>query len=162
MYEKILVGIDGSSDSDRAISHASELSKKFDGKLTLLTVEIPHSQYMAIEGYVLPDDPNDFEENTSVIMAKALKLARSFGAVAYTMKSTGNPSKEIMRIAREDNFDLIVLGSRGLGKAKSFFLGSVSKEVIQQSSCPVLVVRPRPLLVTRPLLGGRPLFGGIA
>jgi nucleotide-binding universal stress UspA family protein len=52
-----------------------------------------------------------------------------------------NPSRALVDTAKNENFDLIVVGSRGLGSAAAFLLGSVSKQVISKASCDVLVVK---------------------
>ncbi len=52
-----------------------------------------------------------------------------------------NPSRALVDTARNENFDLIVVGSRGLGSAAAFLLGSVSKQVVSKASCDVLVVK---------------------
>lgn len=53
----------------------------------------------------------------------------------------GRPSDRIIEAAKEGNFDLIVMGSRGLGGIKRFFLGSVSDRVADEAECPVLIVK---------------------
>ena len=53
----------------------------------------------------------------------------------------GNPVEEILNIADEGNFDLIVIGIRGMSKIKKFLVGSVSDRVIKHALCPVLVVK---------------------
>ena len=52
-----------------------------------------------------------------------------------------NPSRALVDTAENENFDLIVVGSRGLGNAAAFLLGSVSKQVVSKASCDVLVVK---------------------
>jgi nucleotide-binding universal stress UspA family protein len=52
-----------------------------------------------------------------------------------------NPSRALVETAKSENFNLIVVGSRGLGNAASFFLGSVSKQVVTKADCDVLVVK---------------------
>jgi len=53
----------------------------------------------------------------------------------------GRPSDEIVETAKEGNFDIVVMGSRGLGGIKEFFLGSVSDRVADEAACPVLIVK---------------------
>jgi len=52
-----------------------------------------------------------------------------------------NPSRALVDSARNENFDLIVVGSRGLGSAATFLLGSISKQVVTKASCDFLVVK---------------------
>lgn len=53
----------------------------------------------------------------------------------------GRPSERIVEVAKEGKFDVIVMGSRGLGGIKGFFLGSVSDRVADEAACPVLIVK---------------------
>ncbi|MHB1044002.1 MAG: universal stress protein [Eubacteriales bacterium] len=53
----------------------------------------------------------------------------------------GNPAREILKMAGEGNYDLIVIGGRGLGALRGALLGSVSAKVIHMASCPVTVVK---------------------
>jgi len=53
----------------------------------------------------------------------------------------GRPSNKIVETAKEGNCDIIVMGSRGLGTIKEFFLGSVSDRVADEATCPVLIVK---------------------
>ena len=53
----------------------------------------------------------------------------------------GRPADKIVEIAKQESFDLIVIGSRGLGGIKEIFLGSVSDRVADESHCPVLIVK---------------------
>src|SRR5262249_60944821 len=65
----------------------------------------------------------------------------------------GSPKDEILRIARERNADLVVLGARGLGRIKRFLLGSVSLAVARHATCPVLVVKGQPRKLGSVLVG---------
>ena len=61
--------------------------------------------------------------------------------VPYAFRlETGHPAEVIVRLAETDGFDLVVLGSRGLGGVKEFLLGSVSNRVSHHARCPVLIV----------------------
>jgi nucleotide-binding universal stress UspA family protein len=53
----------------------------------------------------------------------------------------GRPADKIVEAAKEGGFDLIVMGSRGLGGVKEFFLGSVSDRVADEATCPVAIVK---------------------
>ena len=52
----------------------------------------------------------------------------------------GNPAEVVVEEAEEEHYDLVVMGSRGLGKIKGIFMGSVSQQVVQECKCPVLVI----------------------
>lgn len=57
------------------------------------------------------------------------------------MLKEDRPADEIVKTAKEGEFDLIVMGHRGLGRVKEFFLGSVSDRVADEAHCPVLIVK---------------------
>jgi len=122
---KILVGIDGSEHSMWVLVEASNVAKKFAGSLKAITV---YKQGM--------------EEDAEKIQQKAQQFLEAEG-VEYTLSGIlgSNPSRALVDAAKDENFDLIVVGSRGLGSAAAFLLGSVSKEVVSKASCDVLVVK---------------------
>ena len=77
------------------------------------------------------------------LLSEALKDAKKLkpGLKVSTMLEEGRPSDKIIETARTGNFDIIVMGSGGLGSIKEFFLGSVSDRVADEAPCPVLIVR---------------------
>jgi nucleotide-binding universal stress UspA family protein len=70
---------------------------------------------------------------------KELKEAK----IKYEMRSerSDDPPSVILRIAKEEGFDCIALGSRGVGGAKAWLLGSVSSKVVAEATCPVIVTK---------------------
>jgi nucleotide-binding universal stress UspA family protein len=63
--------------------------------------------------------------------------------IRYVIRSErdDNAPKRILRIATDENYDLIVTGSRGMGGAKAWILGSVANKIANEATCPVLIVR---------------------
>jgi len=122
---KILVAYDGSDHAKRALGEAMELAKKFSGSITIL--------------HVVWEESDDESQNLLTKAAEGLKSA----GVKYDVRSERgqNIPRRITRIATEENFDLITIGSRGMGGAKAWMLGSVSSEVIEEATCPVLIVK---------------------
>jgi len=141
MWKKILVPIDGSKYGERAIKIAADLAKPFKSKITLLLVNVPMSHVYSDEGFVMPDYTNDLKKQGGKLLARSLKIAESNGLKADTMMVTGNAAEQIANIANGEKYDLVVIGSRGLSRAKAFLLGSVSDKVIRYANCPVLVVK---------------------
>ena len=141
MWKKILVPIDGSKYGEKAIEIAADLAKQFKSKTTLLLVNVPLSHVYADEGFVMPDYADDLEKQGAKLLAKTLKRAESNGLKADTMMVAGNAAEQIANIANNEKYDLIIIGSRGLSRAKAFLLGSVSDKVIRYANCPVLVVK---------------------
>ena len=122
---KILVGIDGSEHSKRALIEAVNIARKFSGSVKVITVY-----------------KKGMDEKAEEILEEAgqsLKKEKINHSLLSILGS--NPSRALVNIAKNENFDLIVVGSRGLGSAASFLLGSVSKSVVSQAPCDVLVVK---------------------
>lgn len=122
---KILVGVDGSEHSKRALVEAIDIAKKFSGIIKVVIV------------YKQGDD-----ERAGKILKEAEQLLKK-GKIECSLLSIlgSNPSRALVDVARQEDFDLIVVGSRGLGDAASFLLGSVSRQVVSKAHCNVLVVK---------------------
>ncbi len=141
MWKKILVPIDGSKYGEKAIELAADFGKQFKSKITLLFVNVPISHIYADEGFMVPDYTDELEKQGDKLLARSLKIAESHGLKVETKKVIGNAAEQIANIANNENYDLVVIGSRGLSRAKAFLLGSVSDKVIRYAHCPVLVVK---------------------
>ena len=146
MYQRILVPVDGSQGALNALEHAARLQQDNDAQLLLLCVFKHHSLFEAALSMVRPNDvqlPDDaLKEYASSVADQAKQLATKAGArnVRAFVKG-GRPSRAIIRFAKDNNVDLIVMGSRGTsGDVDGYFLGSVSQRVASLASCPVLIV----------------------
>ncbi|KZX60847.1 MULTISPECIES: universal stress protein [unclassified Alcanivorax] len=146
MYQRILVPVDGSQGALNALEHAARLQQDNDAQLLLLCVFKHHSLFEASLSMVRPNDvqlPDDaLKEYASSVADQAKQLATKAGArnVRAFVKG-GRPSRAIIRFAKDNNVDLIVMGSRGTsGDVDGYFLGSVSQRVASLASCPVLIV----------------------
>lgn len=122
---KILVGIDGSDHSKAALIEAINVAKNFSGSVKVITV---YKQGMDKEAEKVLEEEEQY--------LKKEKINYSLSSILGS-----NPSRALVNIAKHENFDLIVVGSRGLGSAASFLLGSVSKKVVSNAHCNVLVVK---------------------
>ena len=146
MYQRSLVPVDGSQGALNALEHAARLQQDNDAQLLLLCVFKHHSLFEASLSMVRPNDvqlPDDaLKEYASSVADQAKQLATKAGArnVRAFVKG-GRPSRAIIRFAKDNNVDLIVMGSRGTsGDVDGYFLGSVSQRVASLASCPVLIV----------------------
>jgi len=140
MYKKILVPVDGSEGGWKCLASAKEMAEKFGAKLLVLNVVQRLGGASILAG---PVDATAVNEGMQEMAEKLLDMARekvgSFDA-EFAL-DCGRPSKVIVNTAKEKNCDLIVIGSRGLSGFAEFFLGSVSSEVAQLSTVPVLIVK---------------------
>jgi nucleotide-binding universal stress UspA family protein len=148
MIEHILVAVDGSDHSDRAIDFAAELGVKFDAELTLLNV-VSHSAivpmsmgiYAELEQIYLTNR-DTLEEAGGEIITAAEERATAAGvedverAVAF-----GSPAQAIVETAREIDADVIVMGRRGLGDLGGLLLGSISHKVGHLADRTVVTVK---------------------
>jgi nucleotide-binding universal stress UspA family protein len=142
VFGRILVPIDGSPNSYKGLRYAIEIAKKFDAEITLIhVIEEPVYAYSDVAGGVVPARAfTELEEYADKLFAKRKKELAERGVRTNTLLKKGNPSYEILKASK--GFDLIVMRSRGLGRFKRLFLGSVSNGVVQNSKVPVLIVRP--------------------
>lgn len=138
---KILVPIDGSSQSYKALSYAVYIAQHNKAVLTLLHItdinhEVSDFERVSLSGYI----PENIKDKGYDLL---FKLLREIPPEIKTdiCVEIGIPSEVIVEKAQEGQYDIIVMGSRGLGKIKSIFLGSVSQYVLRYAHCPVLIVR---------------------
>jgi nucleotide-binding universal stress UspA family protein len=150
MINKILVPIDGSEHSDRALNYALDLAEKYSAKITLLSVAQPvvATGPMFITQPMMPPESTtiyvkEIEAAHKRVLTEAFKKAKKTKPDLKISKMLvdGRPADRIVEIANEKKFDLIVMGSRGAGGIKEFFLGSVSDRVADEARCPVLLVK---------------------
>ncbi len=142
MYDRILVAVDGSETSLLALSHAVELANVFASELTLLSVidkfKLPFSAEYGLgaqESYerLVRGVLENLDEVT-------LELGESHPDLRIAPRvEEGRPAKIIVDVA--EDFDLIVMGSQGFGLIAGWFLGSVSNEVVNSCTKPLLIVK---------------------
>lgn len=147
MYDRILVAVDGSDTSLLALSHAVELAKAFGSELTLLSVidkfKLPFSAEYGLGAQESHERlVREVLENLDKV---TVELRESHPDLSIDPRvEEGRPAKIIVGVAEEEDFDLIVMGSQGFGLIAGWFLGSVSNEVVNSCTKPLLIVkRPR-------------------
>src|SRR4030067_3115049 len=122
---RILVGYDDSLQSRKALNEATAIAKHFSG-----FIKVVYVYEKGMEG----------EAETAVIEVKE-KLKKAEVEYDVSLVLGSNPAKALLIIAKQENFALIVVGSRGLGNTLSMLLGSVSKQIVANAQCNVLVVK---------------------
>lgn len=135
---KILVPVDGSAYSLKAVETACDLAKAQAPSSVVLTavgIEIPELE----EGVYIAEK---MKAQAEIALANGKEVARGKGFDAAVILAIGSsPAEEIVKVAKDQQADLIVIGSRGLaGKTRSF-LGSTASQVVTYSPCSVLVVK---------------------
>jgi nucleotide-binding universal stress UspA family protein len=143
MLSKILVGVDGSHPSKKALEYASNLASKYDSELYILhtTEEFGDSVHVQLleqhASYV-----NEVRRHSEILLNECESRAKELGVTKiYTIQKEGNAAEKILEIANNKGVDTIVIGSRGLSAAKEFLLGSVSHKISHHAKCSVVIVR---------------------
>lgn len=151
--KKILIAVDGSEDSDKALSQGGKLAscgcKGISIEVVVVTVQRPLEFILPVFDFFLkktaPGDEKEIREKYESIGRDLLNQSRkSIEKEGVTKVKTvvkeGKPAEEILKVAEEEKVDLIIIGSKGKGLAKTVF-GSVSREVSMGSKVPVLIAR---------------------
>ena len=137
-FKKILVALDGTTNSFRGLDRAIYLARQFRTTITGLYVVPMDKPY--------PSDPiTSMEklllENAAKFMKKAKKKAAQNGILFIDKIVYGDDGVEIVRIAKRNNFDIIIIGSRGISVVKEIFIGGTSNYVLHKAPMPVLIVK---------------------
>lgn len=140
-YKTILVPVDGSDASLKALDRAIELTKFYSSKLIIAHVIDVRSYSLAI-AYREPLEQYA-EDNAKKILTDAENRAKEAGLTDIaTIKKEGSPRSAIAKkIAPEVNADLIVMGATGYGMVERMFVGSVSESTVRHSHCDIMIVR---------------------
>jgi nucleotide-binding universal stress UspA family protein len=149
LIHNVLVAVDGSENSDRALDFALDLAEKYGAALTVLNVgESPAMGTVPIEPttvsgesmVVFAKDLRRFHED---ILSKAVAHAREVKPIVSVSSKLreGDPALEIVAEAKEDGVDVVVVGHSGLGRVRELFLGNISEKVAHLAPCSIVIVR---------------------
>jgi nucleotide-binding universal stress UspA family protein len=138
MFKNIVLAVDGSEYSHRALAYARSLAESYEASLWLVHV---FSHTSDLLGY------QDFEKLYAkrksagqAILDDARKKLGSTTFEVHLELLEGSDAEAILTAAENHQADLIVMGTRGFGAVKGLLVGSVSRKVIHLASCPVMVV----------------------
>jgi nucleotide-binding universal stress UspA family protein len=157
LFDKILVAVDGSEPAYRALDIAVDLADRYSAEMVIVSVvtpviyplisfastDFPTGVPPIIPAAAVGEYLKGLRAQHEKVLEEALKRAKE---TKPDLKDSvklleGRPADEIIRFAKEERFDIIVMGSRGLGGIKEIFLGSVSDRVADQAACPILIVK---------------------
>ena len=143
---RILIPVDGSTCSRAAVRFIGARSKFMGEKpdVTLLNVQ-PNIPGTVIEHFSLEAVRSVYEAEGKAIVEKLAPEIEAYGIEPHVAVRIDDCGPAVAKIAVDDNIDLIAMGSRGLSPVKSFFLGSVSRSVLEHTTTPVLLVREKEL-----------------
>ncbi len=148
MIKHVLVATDGSPGGRRTVDFAADFAERYGAKVTILHVVTGESDMGALRDYAkaenlhLDDGPSMSRlYGEGVLNEASAAVARGGSTAVETIIANGRPADEIVAQAKERKPDVIIVGHRGLGRVKTMLLGSVSRGVVQDAPCTVIVVR---------------------
>ncbi|NIM25089.1 MAG: universal stress protein [Nitrososphaeria archaeon] len=138
LYMNILVPLDGSEYSQKALVQACDFAKNYQSNLILLyVVDKPRSLNLLDKKEYL----GILRKFGEKVLLKGRETAKKEGLDVTTIMKEGNITHEIVKIAKIKNCNLIIVGNKGLGATARFFLGSVSNKLANSSPCSILIVK---------------------
>ena len=143
MYKKFLVPVDGSRFSKMAYERAVDLAKLTNAEVVILQVAYD-VDYYSRKGVLFARkyfNENEVKSECKIILNEVRKDVNEGDVKITELILMGDPARTIINEARENNYDLIVMGSRGNGPLKGAVIGSVSLRVITSANTMVLIVK---------------------
>jgi nucleotide-binding universal stress UspA family protein len=151
---KVLVPIDFSEISQGVLQAGVDIAKKWDAEIVALHVA-RESDYIPPSAYDAPFPPLAYDDHRAGILSKYREDARTRltfrleemlrqaggGRKSKTLLLWGEPAKDVIQMAENGNFDLIVMATHGRTGLNRMFLGSVTEEVLRHAPCPVFAIR---------------------
>jgi nucleotide-binding universal stress UspA family protein len=131
---KILLAYDGGAPARRALDQTIELARRFGAEVAVVSVVPVHAS-------LVPIPPWDEGAVHADALAEARALLRQAGIEPMLLEPGGDPARTIERVAEEQGFDTIVIGTRGLGLLGRVLQGSVSDHVATHARATVVVAR---------------------
>ena len=140
--KKILVATDGSRNSVKALLEAKRIAECTGANVDIINVikDVVSRPYMAVNDYSM-QTMADLEDLGRRIIDDAAKLFDDFQGEVNLKLKKGNPADVIIKEAKEEKYDLIVMGNRGLGTFSRTMVGSVSNKVLNHSDTDVLIIK---------------------
>ena len=140
MFERILLAVDGSEHALHAASVAAELARAMKSEQLRIVIcfdGIP--SYLGEPNLEKVVDQKVLKAND--VLRQAVETVGEIPAEIHTELIEGDPAEAIIEVAKTRGSNVIVMGSRGLGRLAGLVLGSTSQKVVSHAPCPVLIVR---------------------
>ena len=142
MLSKILVPVDGSENSFRALEQAIFLATKIqEAQITVLYIIEDLPSLYIYSPKIIEKLHADYKSEYTKILERCKEMASNSGININTVLLEGDPASKIIGYSEMEKFDLIIIGSRGMGKFKEVIIGSVSNKVLHHAKCSVMLVR---------------------
>ena len=148
MYKNLVVAIDGSNTSYKALRHAVQIACNSGSKITLVNIANP-TEYMALAPEFLQEDSYEATAlaNAEQTLNKAEELAKSLGAtdverhITVSVKGARDMAQQLVDFAGQNQADLLVLGTHGRTGLMHLLMGSFAETVMRQTTLPLLIIR---------------------
>jgi nucleotide-binding universal stress UspA family protein len=139
LFQKVVVAIDGSPGSERALATAVDLAGRYGAELTAVGVaQLPESAELIAE---LEELRAQTEGHFRRIGEAAVEFAKSRGVRLRAVVLRGHVEETILRFVDSEGADLLVIGNHGHSRARRFFLGSTTDRVSEHCHCTVMIVK---------------------
>jgi len=145
VFNRIVVGTDGSETAGEAVRQAVDLAKLSGAELSVVSAYAPVSKRrLQSEQEGAPADVQ-YEigprEDVNLVLDAAAASAKQEGLEVQTHPVEGDPAEAVLNVAEETSADLVVVGNKGMTGARRFLLGSVPNNVSHHAPCSVMIVR---------------------
>jgi nucleotide-binding universal stress UspA family protein len=145
MFDRIVVGTDGSETATAAVETAVELAKLTGGKLEIVSAyqPIPQSRLREEESGISGDISHTINprEDVQLVLGNAAAVAKKADVEVVTHPREGDPADAILDVAEENDADLVLVGNKGMTGARRFLLGSVPNKISHHAPCDVWIVK---------------------
>lgn len=147
-FKVIIVPVDFSDHSLRALPYAASLAQKFRARLKIVYVSEPSLQASDVAWVAVDENTIDEDHATSAIRALEKivleQVPQDVAADAEVL--TGDPVDKVVRYANDEGADLIVMATHGRSGLSHVLMGSVAEHIVRKASCPVLTLKqPMPV-----------------
>jgi nucleotide-binding universal stress UspA family protein len=139
MFKNILVGVDGSDYAYKAAEMAGEMARCTQADLWVVSCFEPVPSYLGEPN--LQQAITEHISHAEGVLKVAIEKIGQIPGQVYQEVIQGSPADSILSVAKVRQVDLIVMGTRGLGRISGLLLGSQSQKVVSQANCPVMLVR---------------------
>jgi nucleotide-binding universal stress UspA family protein len=158
MFKRILVPLDGSRVSSRALPYALEIAQHFDAEIILMQVISPTTPFITVEPETgiggssittkLAIEDARREDRKNIVRSQRYLRGKLKSVTARDIKGSyhiamGMPAKSILDYCKEKDVDLVVMTTSGKSGIKRAIMGSVADVIIRDPTFPVLVIRPK-------------------
>jgi len=138
--KKIIVAVDGSELSDKALDRAIFEATRNGAEVLCVNV-VEGLTFLAYKREEIPDAWERLMREPNKLLAEAAQKAEAAGVRLRTLAEAGRPAETIAKLARQEKVDEIIVGSRGKNALDNMLLGSVSGRLVQIAPCTIVVVR---------------------